>query len=103
MSPPIGVCHKCCESGGCICREIEPVVTEHDLALEEVWTNCKSLCANRDDALLILARLSKRLVAGSKVYGALNLKKDVRDFMLEFQDEVYDALFYSEVIRKRAE
>ena len=99
---PVGTCHRCGE-GSCICREVEPVVTEHDLALETLWQAGKYLTSNRDDAVLVLARLASRLVAGGKTYGPLDLKRDKRSLLSEARDEAIDQLFYLEAEIKRSE
>jgi hypothetical protein len=51
--------------------------------------------AEQERAVLLV--LARRLLAGQKAYGRLNLAKDARDWRKERADELADALVYGAI------
>jgi hypothetical protein len=47
------------------------------------------------DEVRVLVRIAERLQHGRKVYGALDVERDGRDFRREAREEIEDALVYS--------
>lgn len=51
----------------------------------------------------VLYRMAKRVQAGQRAYGNLNLETDRRDFLDELRDELLDGLFYLAAEEERME
>jgi len=50
-----------------------------------------------DEELLVLATLARRLLAGQRAYGRLDLAHDGRDWRRERAEELADAMVYDAV------
>jgi len=53
------------------------------------------LCALGTDELRTLRYLAERLLEGQRLYGAVDLANDPRDFLKERAEELGDALIYT--------
>ena len=51
----------------------------------------------------VLYRMAKRVEAGQRTYGRLDLENDRRDFLDELRDELLDGLFYLAAEEERKE
>ena len=51
----------------------------------------------------VLYRMAKRVEAGQRTYGRLDLENDRRDFLDELRDELLDGLFYLAAEEERME
>lgn len=55
------------------------------------------------DARKVLYRMAKRVEAGQRSYGRLDIENDRRDFLDELRDELLDGLFYLAAEEERME
>ena len=65
---------------------------------EETERTLDALCVELgDEELAVLVALSRRLLAGQRAYGRLDLAHDARDFRRERAEELEDALIYTAI------